>query len=344
MTIAAVILILVAGLLTAGIGANVDQLHRSDAAGNGMADAFAYLFTVAVWIILGILLLMCGARGGFPRYSGVAMLFAFSLGIAAQVVTLRILTESRAEGAAAILLPMVTLAAPVLLIIRAAWGIFPPLRAAVPELAGGWAPILLLALISLVPFPFLPSYATRKAAQQADAAILRQESLQEAKAEHDQRTQETLARVAALPIDGDLFSVLTYSGYQDPVIREAGRARARTFTRRQSGAEELVALGQELALREIPNLDLTPTPALCEGAKKMLAAKGAMKPFDNNPVRIEDAEREVAPFLETMRWLVAKGCDCKSEISGLEQAVGRYANSRRREKLLADLAAAKSNR
>jgi hypothetical protein len=76
----------------------------------------------------------------------------------------------------------------------------------------------------------------------------------------------------------------------------------------------------------------------------MLAAKGAMKPFDNNPVRIEDAEREVAPFLETMRWLVAKGCDCKSEISGLEQAVGRYANSRRREKLLADLAAAKSNR
>jgi hypothetical protein len=45
-----------------------------------------------------------------------------------------------------------------------------------------------------------------------------------------------------------------------------------------------------------------------------------------------------------MRWLLARGCDCRAEISGLEQAVGRYANSARREKLLADLAAAKSSR
>jgi hypothetical protein len=76
----------------------------------------------------------------------------------------------------------------------------------------------------------------------------------------------------------------------------------------------------------------------------MLAAKAAVKPFDNDPIRIEDAEREVAPYVETMRWLLAHGCDCKPEISGLEQAVGRFANSSRREKLLADLAAAKSNR
>jgi hypothetical protein len=216
MTVGALILILLAGLLTAGMASNVDQLHRSDAAGNGMAEAFAHFFTIAVWIVLGILLLMCGARDGFSGYSGVAMLLVFLLGVTAQVFILQILTASKVESAAAAFLPKVMLAAPVLVMIRAAWGIFPEVRGAVPELAGGWAPMVLLALISLAPVPFLRSYFDREASDKAAAVASRSENEKQAKAENEQRTQETIAKIAALPVDGDLFSVPTYAGDSEP--------------------------------------------------------------------------------------------------------------------------------
>jgi hypothetical protein len=252
------------------------------------------------------------------------------------------LTEAKTAGAAGFLLPIVTLAGPILLIIRAAWGIFPALRESIPEVAGGWAPIALLALISLIPIPFLPAHLARKTAAQTEAALVNQQNQEKQKVENDQHTQETLAKIAALPIDGPLFSAIVYCADREPAIREAARAKARTFTKRQADAEELLAQDHEVTLREIPNFDLAPTPAVCESARKILASKGAIKPFDNDPVRIEDAEREVAPYIDSMRWLLAHGCDCTAEIAGVEQAVGRFANSRRREKLLADLAAAKA--
>jgi hypothetical protein len=344
MNISAAILIMLAVLLTAGVSSNVGQLHRSDAAGNGLAESFAWFLAIAAWIILAVLLLICAACDGFPRYSGVAMLLAFPLGIAAQVIALRLLTASRLDGAAAMLLPIVLAAWPLLLIARAAWGIFAPLRASVPELAGAWAPILLLALISLIPLPFRPRLVQQEAAAQAAAAAVDTEYRQKQKAEDAQRIQDTLAKIAALPVDSDLFSAIEFCAEPEPAIREAARAKARTFTKRQADAEEMLAMGHEPTLRELPNFDLQLTPAVCQNSKKILAAKGAIKPFDNDPVRVEDAEREVAPYVDSMRWLLANGCDCKPEISGLEQAVGRFAKSQRREKLLAGLASAKSSR
>jgi hypothetical protein len=344
MNIAAVILILLAVVLTAGIGANVDQLHRSDAAGNGMADAFAYLFAVVVWIIVAVLLLICGARGGSSGRAGFAIVCVFLLAIAGQMVALRLLTASKTEGPAAFLLPIVILAGPILLIIRAAWGIFPALRASIPELAGGWAPIALLALISLIPFPFLPSYLARKTAAEVNAALVNQENQEKQKAQTHLDTQETLAKIAALPSDGPLFSAIVYCADPEPAIRDAARAKARTFPNRQADAEELLAQHHEPTLRELPNFDVAATPAVCASAKRILASKAAIKPFDNDPVRIEDAEREVAPYIDSMRWLLAHGCDCAAEIGGVEQAVGRFANSPRREKLLADLSAAKAGK
>jgi len=183
----------------------------------------------------------------------------------------------------------------------------------------------------------------RKAAAQADTVAVDEQNQQKQKAQNDQRIQEKVALIEALPSDGPLFSAIVYCADPEPIIRDAARAKARTFTNRQADAEELLASGHDATLREIPNFDLAPTPALCESAKKALAAKAEIKPFDNDPIRIEDAEIEIAPYVETMRWLLAHGCHCKSEISGLEQAVGRYPNSRRREKLLADLAAAKTS-
>ncbi len=342
MSIAAAVLIVLAGILTVGVAANVASLHSSDAAGNGMADAFAWFQAVANWGILAILLLICSARGGFPGFSGVAMLIAFLFGMVAQVFALQILTASKVHGAAATLLPAVLLMAPVLILVRAAWGIFPPFRTAVPELAGSWAPIGILILVCLIPFPFRSSYTTERTAARAVAATARQESQAQKKAQDEQRIQETLAKIAAFPSDSNLFSAIEYCADPEPAIREAARAKARMFSKRQSDAEGFLAQSHDATLRELPNFDLKATPAVCASAKKMLAGKAAVKPFDNDPIRIEDAEREIGQYVDSMRWLLANACDCKAEIAGMEEAVRRFANSPRREKLLTDLAAAKS--
>lgn len=334
MDIVAVILILLAAFLTIGVGVNVGSLHSSDAAGNGLAQGFAMVLAIGDWIVLAILLLVCGARGGFPRFSGVVMLFAFALAVAGQGIAMRLLMGSGTEGAAATLLSIVTVAAPVLLILRTAWGIFPPLRASVPELAGSWAPIVLLILVSLVPIWF------RSGKHPQPVAVI-VPFTETQKAQDQQHLLETLAAIEALPVNSNLFAAIVHCADPEPSIRSAARAKARTFVNRQAEAEQFLASGHDATLREIPNFDLAPTPALCQSAKKSLDAKARIKPFDNDPIRIEDAEREVAPYIDTMRWLLTHRCDCKTEIAGLEQAVGRFASSPRREKLLADLAAAR---
>jgi hypothetical protein len=187
------------------------------------------------------------------------------------MAALRILTNSEAPGSTAAL-RIAILLTPFLLLFRAAWGIFEPLRTSIRELAGSWAPMIAVLLISLIPIPFSRFYNAERAVALA-------------------------------------------------------------------GAEELLGWGQDLTLEQLPNLDLTLTPAICASAKKALAAKGQPKPFDDDPIRIEDAEREIAPSIKTLRWLLANGCDCKPEISGLVQAVNRFARSSRCEKLLAGLAA-----
>ncbi|MBV9440538.1 MAG: hypothetical protein JOZ24_11145 [Candidatus Eremiobacteraeota bacterium] len=154
MALLAGVLILVAAFLTIGVGANVASLHTSDAAGDGLAEGFAMVFAIALWLSLGILLLVCAAADGFRDLSGAAMLIAFFVAVAGQVRALGILMSSQRRGVAGTALRLVTIAAPLLVIARAIWGTFSPVRASIPEPAGSWSTILLLALISLVPFAF----------------------------------------------------------------------------------------------------------------------------------------------------------------------------------------------
>lgn len=325
MSIFTVILAVVAGFLTIGAAANAGQLHASDAAGNGMAQAFAWFAAIADWLVLTVLLLVAGARGGFPRYSGMAMLVAFGLAIAGQVTALQILSASKLENLEGTLLQMVMLAAPALVITRALWG--------------SWVPIILLVLVSLVPFAFRPRYAAQRAAAEATFVEMRQKSQDEQKGRDEQRIREMMGKIDTLPSDSALFAVIPFCADPNPSIRDEARAKARTFPRRQADAEEYLAQGHEATLRELPNFGLVATPAICASARKALAAKASLKPFDNDPIRIEDAERDVSPYIDTMRWLLANGCDCKPEIAALETAVARFAPSHRREKILSDLAA-----
>jgi len=205
-------------------------------------------------------------------------------------------------------------------------------------MVGSLGLIVLLVLVSVIPFPFRPKYAAETAAAEANAAAMRLESEKVSKAQDEQRIRETLAKIAALPTDSSLFAVIPYCVDPQPAIRDAARAKGRTFVKRQADAEAFLAENHDATLRELPNFDLAATPVVCASARKALAAKAALQPFDNDPVRIEDAERDIAPYIDTMRWLLAHGCDCKPEISASETAVARFAASPRRETILTALA------
>jgi hypothetical protein len=342
MTIAAALLILIAAFLSISIGAATSDLHASDAAGNAMSQGFAALGIIAVGIICAILLVMCGVSGGYPRHSGVYMLFAVLFAAVAEYVAFQILSSEGVEGTGAILLPAVCAALPLLVVIRAAWGIYPSLQTVLPGQIGSLGPMALLTLVAMIPFPFLPAYNTRQEKRNKVIADFNAKAAQEWSEEQNRRNKEKMEKLEAVPADGDLFPILIFSADENPAIRDAARARMKTFAKRQADAEEMLGMKHELTLREIPNLDLAATPALCDLSKRMLVEKGGMKPIDDQPIRIEDAEREVVPNLGTMRWLLAHSCDCSAEIAAIEKAVQGFPKSNRRAKLLDDIAAAKS--
>lgn len=74
MSWAFVILLVVAALLYAAMTANALGYGRSDAAGNGMAMAFAVIFGLVFWIVALVLLLM--ARRGMPDWAIICVFIA----------------------------------------------------------------------------------------------------------------------------------------------------------------------------------------------------------------------------------------------------------------------------
>jgi hypothetical protein len=66
-----VVLLAVAAVLYAAMAANVLSVDSSDAAGNGMAGAFAAIFGLALWIEVLVLLLM--VRHGMPDWAAIGV-------------------------------------------------------------------------------------------------------------------------------------------------------------------------------------------------------------------------------------------------------------------------------
>lgn len=313
--------------------AGATSLHASDAAGNALSQAFTVLAGVALWVALLLLALLAALRGLLPPAALAASALLLPASGAAALAVVQLLSRDRSQGRWLLAVPVV---APLLVLGYLLWAGLPALRARVPAsladlVAGGG-----LLLVSLLPWPSV-WLAGRAASQQTER--LGRETEARERRERAEEQREWSERLDELPPDAPLWEWREFTEH-GPELRQRALAGVRKLDRRQADAELMLSRGLDFPMRELPELDLQASPALCAGARRLLGDKlRQISPaVPGRPWSWEQAA--VDPYLPALAWLLAHGCDCRAELAALESALQAYprdADRERTERALAGL-------
>jgi hypothetical protein len=143
------ILMVLAALLYLLMTANILGARSSDAAGNGMAQAFCAILSVLVWILLSIALLIARSHGAVPGWAMACLVVLVPL--AALSVTVAIMFWGE-KGGWLVVLPV---GAPLLTALFAFWARLPSLHGLLPVDLANAAIVAVLALATALPFASL---------------------------------------------------------------------------------------------------------------------------------------------------------------------------------------------
>jgi hypothetical protein len=195
-----------------------------------------------------------------------------------------------------------------------------------------WSTVLALTLAI---WPAVSGYFKSKAEARVETAI----------AQHEWETKEksrvreaNLVKLDALSTDKHISQWLTLMS-KDSGVRDEAIAKFRTAERRQGDMEEALGYGIPAFMWLVPELDLQPTPKLCEAGKAYLVKEAkAYRLKDREPYPYEASE-SLDGAVPAIHWFEAHGCNCDEGITALRAVVMTYLASPAREKLLADLSA-----
>jgi len=228
-----------------GLIPSVLHPNSSDAAGNGMAEAFEAIYAILIWIMLAILLIIAGVKGEMPAWArALAVLLVPASGVAA-VAAGAIIPGLRTLGVDARWLVIVPVLAAPLLVFYALWAYYPSIRATIPAGVAGGVVWGLVAILSVVPWPMM-SYKSR-----ADA---------EFRAAWAKKADEVKARFEKLTPESPLWEWLPFLDdyrYQNETMNHI-----RASATRQSDAEAMLDRG-DYPLGRTGQLELDPTPEFC---------------------------------------------------------------------------------
>jgi hypothetical protein len=216
----------------------------------------------------------------------------------------------------------------------------PWLRTALAAPAGHlvvWGVVLIL---SAAVWPAVARHMREKSEQ----AVQNEQDLAASTAQEKERKHaENLAKLKAMTPDRHLVD---WYGLLDPEsgVRPAALAALRTVERRQGDVQEGLTYGIPAVMWLVPELDLKPTPELCEAARSYLmrVAKGLR--IRNREPYAYSAEASIDRSFPGIRWFMAHGCTCGEGIAAIETEVRTYLDSPDRQKVLAGLAGLKQTR
>jgi hypothetical protein len=304
--IASTVLSLLILLVWIGLVATLADLGSSDAAGNAMAQGFAAVEIIFVWILLGVVLVIAAVGRALPAAAALAALVLLIASGVAAVSAVDLLAHPSMPP---FRLPIVTPAlVPPFFLALCFWGLLPPLRAAVPA---GVAVGTTLAAIFILSALLLPMSEFR------DRAVQRVAVQRENWAKDFER----------LPADAPLWDVAPFLSTPDDTRQEAVLDRIRHLDRRQADAEAMLDRG-DFPLVHLRAFDLDPTPTLCDKARAMLRRRAQLLvPQTPNSRPYADIALEVEGAASAMEWLVGYGCDCDAEALAWENMANAYRGS-----------------
>jgi hypothetical protein len=340
------VLVAAAWMLLAGVSGMMAQFHASDAAGQGMTQAFAFFADIAFWIVLLVLALLSMSRDGVPGAMGLVVFALFIACAFSSVSTVIVLQKMPAGAKYEYLFRASVIASSVLAVLVCLWGYVPLIRSAIPPAAAVVALLLPLAAAAAIPAAFRSS-ARQAAAAKDDEAVSR---YRDAAARRD----ALLAEIKALPEASPIAAFLPYTEIaperispdpaQTPMageVRQAAILRISKSPRRQDEVVADLNRGDVRLLGLLQDLDLKYSPELCAAGKKAarrfiaeIEPKDPARPFDDPGDRISFR-------FTNLCWLARNGCDFKAEVGDLERAVRRYPETSPREFFLTYIESAK---
>ncbi|MBR1142896.1 hypothetical protein [Bradyrhizobium sp. AUGA SZCCT0431] len=281
----------------------VAGLGQSDAAGNGLAQAYAAIQMIVLWLLLMVLTILAGATGAAPRAAKLAALVIVpASGLVASLATDLLARPFVSPFLWPIVIPALV---PPLIVM---WALFAlsaaRLRAGTIRIVGG----VLLAMIVAVCVSIWPLSQMRKAVDDQEAARL-------------QKYDADLARMAAkAPLRQWTPFLETRDGTKQQKVLDS----IRKLDQRQIQAEAMLERG-DFPLRYLGFFDLDPTPALCVKARALLGKRAESLVLDSaKPQPYAAIADQVSGALAAMGWLVGYGCSCDAESKAWETMAKAY--------------------
>jgi hypothetical protein len=283
--------------------ATLASLTGSDTAGNGYAQAYAAIEIIFLWTLLFALTLIAFFKGDMPR---VAAVFAFLLVPASGLISFEVLGLLTRPFQPPYYWPLIISASiPPLVIAYCIWALLPGLRGKIPARAASgavWGLVLLLCA-AIVPFDTI-----RSAADKRDAVAI----------------EKYEADYARLPADAPLWEWVPFFNSRNATKVGEILERTAKLDRRQADAELMLDRG-DFPLEFIGQLDLTPTPALCERARALLRKRlSPLVPAAPQSKPYREIARNVSEALTAMKWLIGYDCDATAEAQAWETMANGY--------------------
>jgi hypothetical protein len=300
-TVLSIVILLLWGLQLATIA----SLGRSDAAGNGLAAAYAAILTIVLWALLMVLTVLAAARGAAPRPLVIAALVIVPVSGFVASAAAGLLTQ---PNVAPFLWPIVIPALVPPLIV--AWGLFALTAARLRSGTSGIVAGVLLAAIVAVCVTIWPLSQMRKAVDDGEAA----------------RLQKYDADLAALAANAPLWDWTPFLDTRDGTRQHKVLASIRKLDQRQAQAETMLDRG-DFPVGYLGFFDLDPTPDLCAKARGLLGKRVEPLVLNNaKPQPYRKIDDQVSGALAAMSWLVGYGCACDAESKAWETMAKAYAD------------------
>lgn len=286
--------------------ATLSNLGGSDAAGNGLGEAFAAIEIILVWLLLAVLFLSVWAKGNMPLPAALAGLVLIPASGVAAGMALDLLSKPYLPP---YLWPIVAPAlTPPLVVAFCLCTLLPKLRSAIPARASG---VLAWGLILASCIAIWPMMQVRSTVHDDEDKI---------RAAYD-------AGLAAIKPGAPLWEWTPFLATPDSTKGEFVITSIRHLDRRQSEAETMLDRG-DFPIGYLGRLDLEPTPAICEKAHVLLRkrvavlvlAKPGSKPYAEIALPVSDA-------VAALDWLVGYGCASNAEAQAWEDMANGYRGS-----------------
>ena len=299
---AAVVITAVAATAWLPMVMGLTSLIGSDAAGNGLAQAYTAIAMGLVWILLAVLALIAWSKGDMPLPLALAALIFIPVSCMGAFTALDLLSDPHKPP---YLWPIVLPATvPPFIILFCFWALAPSLRRAIPPAIMGGA---VFGVAFVLCASLYPMGKIREAVNEQEAAEL-------------QRYEDEFA---ALKADAPLWEWTRFLDTRNEVQRGKVIDGIRALDRRQSEAETMLERG-DFPLGYLARFDLDPTPAVCDKARAQLRKQAAALTLKKPTKRYVEVFGQVQDALSALRWLIGYGCDSDAEVTAWEKTANSY--------------------